>query len=71
MLVSGCFSFEENYHLWFIVDEICSAAALLMGQTSESIPVVIIRGLKYDVEEIPLSKLCFSRRDLFLAFAKG
>ena len=55
----------------FIVDEICSAAALLMGQTSESIPVVIIRGLKYDVEEIPSSKLYFNRRDLGLAFIKG
>lgn len=30
-----------------VVDEICSAAALLMGQCSEGIPVVIIRGLKY------------------------
>ncbi len=31
-----------------VVDEIASAAALLMGQTSEGIPAVIIRGLKYE-----------------------
>ncbi len=31
-----------------IVDEIASAAALLMGQTNEGIPVVIVRGLKYE-----------------------
>jgi len=30
-----------------VVDEICSAAALLMKQCGEGIPVVIIRGLKY------------------------
>ncbi|BEP17724.1 coenzyme F420-0:L-glutamate ligase [Pyrofollis japonicus] len=30
-----------------IVDEVASAAALLMGQTSEGIPVVIVRGLEY------------------------
>ncbi len=31
-----------------IVDEAASAAAMLMGQTSEGIPAVIIRGLKYE-----------------------
>ena len=31
-----------------VVDEIAAAAALLMGQTSEGIPVVIIRGLKLE-----------------------
>jgi coenzyme F420-0:L-glutamate ligase / coenzyme F420-1:gamma-L-glutamate ligase len=31
-----------------IVDEIASAAALLEGQTSAGIPVVIVRGLEYD-----------------------
>lgn len=31
-----------------VVDEIACAAALLEGQTSEGIPVVIIRGLDYD-----------------------
>ena len=34
-----------------IVDELASTAALLMGQTSEGIPVVIVRGLKYTVSD--------------------
>lgn len=34
-----------------IVDEIGSAASLLMGQSSESLPVVILRGIHYTVEE--------------------
>lgn len=39
-----------------IVDELASASALLMGQTSEGIPVVIIRGLEYNKEEIKLQQ---------------
>ena len=31
-----------------VVDELAGAAALLEGQTSEGIPVVIVRGLEYD-----------------------
>ncbi|GAB6148716.1 coenzyme F420-0:L-glutamate ligase [Stetteria hydrogenophila] len=31
-----------------VVDELASAAALLMGQTSERVPVVIVRGLRYE-----------------------
>ena len=31
-----------------MVDEIAAAAALLMGQTSEGVPVAIVRGLKYE-----------------------
>ena len=31
-----------------VVDEIAAAAALLMGQTSEGVPVAIVRGLKYE-----------------------
>ncbi|RKX79233.1 MAG: hypothetical protein DRP87_03885 [Spirochaetes bacterium] len=34
-----------------IVDEIAGASALLMGQTSEGIPVVILRGLEYKRSE--------------------
>ena len=33
-----------------IVDQLAEAAALLMGQTSESIPVVIIRGVDYEYD---------------------
>ncbi len=31
-----------------LVHEICCAASLLMGQSSESVPVVVIRGLSYE-----------------------
>jgi coenzyme F420-0:L-glutamate ligase / coenzyme F420-1:gamma-L-glutamate ligase len=34
-----------------IIDELASAAALLMGQTSEGIPVTIVNGLKYKTEK--------------------
>jgi coenzyme F420-0:L-glutamate ligase / coenzyme F420-1:gamma-L-glutamate ligase len=34
-----------------IIDELASAAALLMGQTSEGIPVAIVNGLKYKTEK--------------------
>jgi len=30
-----------------VVDEICAGAALLMGQVRESVPVVIVKGLRY------------------------
>jgi coenzyme F420-0:L-glutamate ligase/coenzyme F420-1:gamma-L-glutamate ligase len=33
------------------VDEIAAAAGMLMGQANESVPVVIIRGVKYTVSE--------------------
>lgn len=39
-----------------IVDELAGASALLMGQTSEGVPVVIVRGLKYDTESLPTVK---------------
>ena len=35
-----------------IVDELAGASALLMGQTSEGVPVVIARGLKYDTDSL-------------------
>ena len=33
------------------VDEIAAAAGMLMGQANESVPVVIVRGMKYAVSE--------------------
>jgi coenzyme F420-0:L-glutamate ligase/coenzyme F420-1:gamma-L-glutamate ligase len=39
-----------------VVDEIAATAALLMGQATEGIPVVIIRGLSYKKVEDGLSK---------------
>ena len=35
----------------FIVHEIAAAAALVMGQTNEKVPAVIIRGLKYEASD--------------------
>ena len=44
--------FENSSHPWFdIVDEISSAASLLMGQSNEALPVVILRGIHYTIEE--------------------
>ncbi len=37
-----------------VVDELACAAALLMGQTCEGVPVVIIHGLKYDKDDVKL-----------------
>ena len=34
-----------------LIDEVCAAAALIMRQSSEGIPVVIIRGLSYEKSE--------------------
>ncbi|MGC8567364.1 MAG: coenzyme F420-0:L-glutamate ligase [Caldisphaera sp.] len=34
-----------------IADEICSSAALILKQTDESIPAIIIRGLKYEFSD--------------------
>lgn len=34
-----------------IADEISSAASLLMGQSNNGVPVVIVRGVEYDVDE--------------------
>lgn len=39
-----------------IVDELAGASALLMGQTSEGIPVVIVKGLRYDRDNMPAPK---------------
>lgn len=38
-------------------DDIASAAALLMGQGNEGLPVVHIRGLSYDAPDLPASAL--------------
>lgn len=39
-----------------VVDEAAAAAALIMGQTSEGIPAVVIRGLRYEVSEDGVSR---------------
>jgi coenzyme F420-0:L-glutamate ligase / coenzyme F420-1:gamma-L-glutamate ligase len=38
-------------------DDIAAAAALLMGQGAEGLPVVHIRGLRYDAPDLPASAL--------------
>ncbi|MEM0205068.1 MAG: coenzyme F420-0:L-glutamate ligase [Nitrososphaerota archaeon] len=38
-----------------VVDELCSAAELVIGQAAEGIPVAIIRGYKYIRDDIPAS----------------
>ncbi len=44
--------FENASHPFIdIVDEIGSAASLLMGQSNEALPVVILRGIHYTIEE--------------------
>ncbi|MDE3075075.1 MAG: coenzyme F420-0:L-glutamate ligase [Chloroflexota bacterium] len=49
-----------------LADEIASAASLLMGQTDEAIPVVIVRGLEYETGPGSAGELLRPReRDLF------
>lgn len=50
-----------------IVDEAASAAALLMGQTSERVPVVIIRGLKYERSDEGVKDYTIDLRGISLA----
>ncbi|MEM0172817.1 MAG: coenzyme F420-0:L-glutamate ligase, partial [Thermoproteota archaeon] len=47
-----------------VVDEIAATSALLMGQTSEGIPAVIIRGLSYEKTEEGLSRSYIPREIL-------
>ena len=48
-----------------IVDELASAAALLMGQTAEGIPVVIVRGLTFEkAEKMCIKNILLSRKIL-------
>jgi len=38
-------------------DEIAAGASLVMGQAAEGLPVVIVRGLRFDAPERPASAL--------------
>ena len=60
---------EEDFYgrpkfggLDIIVDEACAAAALLMKQGREGIPIVIIRGLKYEKNENGIREILITRR---------
>ncbi|MBN1762884.1 MAG: coenzyme F420-0:L-glutamate ligase [Methanomicrobia archaeon] len=46
-----------------IVDEICAAANLVMGEFKEGIPIVIVRGLLLERCERDIKELLFSRED--------
>jgi coenzyme F420-0:L-glutamate ligase/coenzyme F420-1:gamma-L-glutamate ligase len=49
-----------------IADEIAAGASLLMGQAAEKLPVVVVRGLKFNAESRPASALVRPReRDMF------
>ena len=49
-----------------IADEICAAANLVMGEFKESIPIVIVRGLKLKRCESAIKEVLFNREaDLF------
>jgi coenzyme F420-0:L-glutamate ligase / coenzyme F420-1:gamma-L-glutamate ligase len=49
-----------------VADEIAAAASLLMGQTAEGLPVVVVRGLTFDAAARPASALVRPReRDMF------
>ena len=46
-----------------IADEVCAAANLVMGEFAESIPIVIVRGLKLKRSEGNIKDVLFNRED--------
>jgi coenzyme F420-0:L-glutamate ligase/coenzyme F420-1:gamma-L-glutamate ligase len=49
-----------------VADEIAAGASLLMGQAAEGLPVVVVRGIKFDAAARPASALVRPReRDMF------
>lgn len=46
-----------------IVDEICAAANLVMGEFKEGVPIAIVRGLKLERCERDIQELLFSKED--------
>jgi len=46
-----------------IVDEICAAANLVMGEFKEGIPIAIVRGLKLERCERDIQELLFNKED--------
>lgn len=78
--VTKCFASPDRYGkrkfggVDIVVDEIASAAALLMRQTSEGVPVVIIRGMDYTKSEEGVNEILierkFIRKGVFLTLIK-
>jgi coenzyme F420-0:L-glutamate ligase/coenzyme F420-1:gamma-L-glutamate ligase len=49
-----------------IADEIASAASLLMGQAGEGLPVILVRGLKFNGRSLPAAALIRAKnQDMF------
>jgi len=60
------YGYELQTSVIGLADEIASAASLLMGQTDEGIPVVLIRGLAYEPADGSAREIIRARdRDLF------
>src|SRR5712692_3193037 len=60
------YGYELQTSVIGLADEIASAASLLMGQTDEGIPVVIVRGLAYETADGLAREIIRARdRDLF------
>jgi coenzyme F420-0:L-glutamate ligase/coenzyme F420-1:gamma-L-glutamate ligase len=60
------FGYQLQTSVIGLADEIASAASLLMGQTDEGIPVVIVRGLPYEVGQGSAQEMLRPKdRDLF------
>src|SRR5581483_6953404 len=60
------FGYQLQTSVIGLADEIASAASLLMGQTDEGIPAVVVRGLTYDRAEGTAGELIRPKeRDLF------
>jgi len=60
------YGYELQTSVIGFADEIAAAASLLMGQTDEGIPVVIVRGLTYEAGEGSAQEIIRPRdRDLF------
>ena len=53
-----------------VADELAACAALLMKQAAEGVPVVVVRGLKYERGE-GMSEIVVSRRALVMALLKS
>ena len=50
------FGYTLQVSITAIADEIAAAAELVQGQTDEGIPMVIVRGYKYEVNEVATAK---------------
>ena len=60
------FGYELQTSVIAVADEMAAAASLLMGQTTEAIPMVVLRGLRYEAAEGSAQELIRAReRDLF------